>query len=230
MSGGSEAQRGTAALDFLSLAAHELRSPATAVNAAALALQERWEELDAEQRASLLSVIVKEAGRLASLVGDVLDASRIEAGAFSYSFADVDVAELVEEMVAAAAPGRDDVTLTARVEPLPRVRGDRRRLKQVLANLLENALEHSRAGDDVEVRAWAEDGSVRVAVRDRGPGLPREHQELVFEKFGRAGDGTRPGSGLGLFIARAIAEAHGGSLEVESAPGRGATFTLSLPT
>src|SRR5439155_15250834 len=115
--------------------------------------------------------------------------------------------------------------------PMPPARGDRERLRQVLANLIDNAVKYSRAGDEVEVAAAAENGAVQVAVSDRGPGIAREHQKLIFEKFGRANVAghAKPGTGLGLFIARSIVEAHGGSLDVSSAPDQGATFTLSLP-
>jgi signal transduction histidine kinase len=97
-------------------------------------------------------------------------------------------------------------------------------------NLIENAIKYSPAGDQVDVHAYAEAARVRVDVRDRGPGIAREDQRLIFEKFGRVTSGnTRPGTGLGLFIARSIAEAHGGTLEVSSAPEHGAVFTLDLP-
>jgi signal transduction histidine kinase len=101
----------------------------------------------------------------------------------------------------------------------------------VLANLIDNAVKYSPAGDEVEVAAAAENGTVRIAVRDNGPGIAREHQKLIFEKFGRAkvAGTAKPGTGLGLFIARSIAEAHGGSIDVESVPDRGATFVLALP-
>ena len=217
--------------DFVSLVSHELRSPMAAVIGAARTLQDRWRELSPEQRASFLALISDETGRLATLIGDVLDTSRIEAGTFTYSFSDVDLADLVREAVAAIGLGQDEVTVVARTpEAVPRVRGDRERLKQVLLNLIENAVKYSPAGEHVDVNAWAENGRVLVAVEDRGPGIPREQQGLIFEKFGRANvGGGKPGSGLGLFIARSITEAHGGRLGVRSAPGRGATFTLELP-
>jgi signal transduction histidine kinase len=111
------------------------------------------------------------------------------------------------------------------------VRGDAERLRQVLTNLLDNAIKYSPAGDEVEVRAYSEDGRIRIDVRDNGPGIAREDQRLIFEKFGRVTSGhTPPGTGLGLFIARSIVEAHGGTLDVTSAPERGATFTLDLPS
>ena len=218
--------------DFVSLVSHELRSPMAAVVGAARTLQERWRELSPGHRESFLQLIGSETSRLATLVGDVLDTSRIEAGTFSYSFTDVDLARLVEESVAAASLGQDDVRVRAVVRrPVPTVRGDRERLGQVLANLIDNAVKYSRAGDEVEVAAAAENGAFLVAVSDRGPGIRPEHQKLIFEKFGRAkvAGKAMPGTGLGLFIARSIVEAHGGALDVRSAPDQGATFTLSLP-
>jgi signal transduction histidine kinase len=217
--------------DFVSLVSHELRSPMAAVIGAARTLQERWRELSPGQRSSFLALIADETNRLAMLIGDVLDTSRIEAGTFSYSFSDVDVGELVRDAVATASVGQDEVTLVAKAPvALPHVRGDRERLKQVVMNLVENAVKYSQSGDEVEVGAFAENGRVLVTVTDSGPGIPREHHGLIFEKFGRANVGSgKPGTGLGLFIARSIAEAHGGTLTVRSGPGQGTTFTLALP-
>jgi signal transduction histidine kinase len=217
--------------DFVSLVSHELRSPMAAVIGAARTLEERWRELTADQRTAFLALIADETNRLAALIGDVLDTSRIEAGTFSYRFGDVDMAELVRDTVAGFTLHQEEVTVVTRAErQLPRVRGDRERLRQVLQNLLENAVKYSRVGEEIDVRAWQENGRVRVAVADTGPGIPREQQGLIFERFGRANVGLgKPGTGLGLFIARSIAEAHGGRLTVESTSGEGATFTLELP-
>jgi signal transduction histidine kinase len=217
--------------DFVSLVSHELRSPMAAVIGAARTLEERWRELTATQRTAFLALIADETNRLAALIGDVLDTSRIEAGTFSYRFGDVDVAELVRDTVAGFALHQEEVTVVAHVDrQVPKVSGDRERLRQVLQNLLENAVKYSRTGEEVDVRAWAENGRVLVAVEDTGPGIPREQHALIFERFGRANVGLgKPGTGLGLFIARSIAEAHGGRLTVDSSPGDGATFTLNLP-
>jgi signal transduction histidine kinase len=218
--------------DFVSLVSHELRSPMSAVMGAARTLQERDDELTEEQRGVLLGLIVREAERLAVLVGDVLDTSRIEAGTFSYSFDAVDLRRLVEDAVVSAMLSQGEVLVHATLpEPLPTVRGDRERLRQVLTNLIDNAVKYSAEGQEVEVSAWAADGFLRIAVTDRGPGIPPEQQQLIFEKFGRAKlpGGSKPGTGLGLFIARSIAEAHGGTVEVDSQSGDGAVFTLSLP-
>jgi signal transduction histidine kinase len=218
--------------DFVSVVSHELRSPMAAVIGAARTLQGRWRELTPDQRQSFLALIGDETSRLADLVGDVLDTSRIEAGTFSFSFSDVDLAALVRDVAAAAELGQDEVRVTTEVGPaLPSVRGDRERLRQVIQNLVENAVKYSSAGGEVRLVATAHNGRIRVDVQDEGPGIPLEDQKLIFEKFGRsdAGGGAKPGTGLGLFIARSIVEAHGGSLEVDSAPKEGSVFTLELP-
>ncbi len=218
--------------DFVALVSHELRAPMASVIGSARTLQQRWRELKPDQRESFLALIADETGRLADLITDVLDTSRIEAGTFGYTFTDVDVGVLVEDSVATASVGLDEVTLRAEVEDgLPSVRGDRDRLRQVLTNLIDNAVKYSPAGAEVEVRVYPENSQVRIDVRDEGPGIAKADQRLIFEKFsrGKAAGAGKPGTGLGLFIARSIAEAHGGSLDVWSTPNRGATFTLALP-
>ncbi|MHB8469513.1 MAG: GAF domain-containing sensor histidine kinase, partial [Gaiellaceae bacterium] len=218
--------------DFVSLVSHELRSPMAAVIGAARTLQARWRTLNPDQREAFLALIADETNRLASLIGDVLDTSRIEAGTFSYTFSDVDLVRLVEEAVSTSSIGQDAVRVKASVAgALPRIRGDRERLRQVLANLIDNAVKYSPEGDEVKVTARRQNGFVQIAVSDNGPGISRDQQRLIFEKFGRAetGGGSKPGTGLGLFIARSIAEAHGGTLDVHSRPDAGATFVLALP-
>jgi signal transduction histidine kinase len=217
--------------DFISLVSHDLRSPMAAVIGSAQTLRERWRELTPEHREAFLALIADETSRLAQLIGDVLDTSRIEAGSFSYTFEDVDLGDLVEEAVATASVGQDEVPVRAAVNrPLPIVRGDRLRIRQVLSNLIDNAVKYSSAGDHVDVEVSSRNGAVLVDVSDRGPGIPSDQHRLIFEKFGRVRSAhMRPGTGLGLFIARSIAEAHGGSVEVRSAPGEGSTFTLTLP-
>jgi signal transduction histidine kinase len=216
--------------DFVSLVSHELRSPMATVIGSAKTLRERWRELTPEQRESFLGLIDHETNRLADLVADVLDTSRIESGTFTYTFRDIDLGEIVLESAAAAQGSQDEVQVRAEVKRLPTLRGDRERLRQVVQNLIDNAVKYSPAGGEVDVAAFAENGRITVEVRDHGPGVANEHQSLIFEKFGRvAGEHAKPGTGLGLFIARSIAEAHGGTLEVASAEGGGAIFTLALP-
>jgi signal transduction histidine kinase len=216
--------------DFVSLVSHELRGPMAAVVGAARTLQHRWRELKTEQREAFLTLIGDETTRLASLVADVLDTSRIEAGTFSYRFTDVDLAGLVRDTVTTASLAQDEVPIELELGTVAPVRGDVERLRQVVGNLVDNAVKYSPEGAAVHVSVSQHDGTVSVVVADGGPGIAEEDQALIFEKFGRASRGqTKPGTGLGLYIARAIAQAHGGSLDVRSAPGEGATFTLAIP-
>jgi signal transduction histidine kinase len=218
--------------DFVSMVSHELRTPMASVIGCAQTLNQRWRELTREQRESFLSLIESETSRLSDLVGDVLDTSRIEAGTFPYAFDAVDVEELVRETAAVVSLGQDEVRVTTNVSPtLPPIHGDRERLRQLLWNLLTNAVKYTVTGDEVEVAANAENGVVAVSVSDHGPGIPPESHRLIFEKFGRVSQhgGSEPGAGLGLYIARSIAEAHGGTLDVESDTGSGATFIVRLP-
>jgi signal transduction histidine kinase len=218
--------------DFVSLVSHELRSPMAAVIGAARTLQDRWRMLSADQREAFLALIGDETSRLAELVGDVLDTSRIEAGTFSYRFEEVELGRVIDEAVEAAVLAQQEVAVASVVRTgLPAIRGDRARLRQVLGNLIENAVKYSPEGGEVRISATAGNGAVQISVRDSGPGIPRDQQARIFEKFGRADveGGSKPGTGLGLFIARSIAEAHGGSLEVSSGFEPGATFTLALP-
>jgi signal transduction histidine kinase len=217
--------------DFVSMVSHELRSPMASLIGSAETLQARWRQLEPEQRDSFLALIGHETKRLSALVDDVLDTSRIEAGTFSYSFRDVDLGRLLRDSIAAAEHSSDDVRITARVsDSLPSIRGDGDRLRQVLSNILENAVKYSPSGSEVEVDAYAVDGRVLVDISDRGPGIRPQDRDLIFEKFGRVGAAEgKPGTGLGLFIARSIAEAHGGTVEVADGPHEGATFRLTLP-
>jgi signal transduction histidine kinase len=218
--------------DFVSLVSHELRAPMASIIGCAATLRQRWRELAPDQRESFLALIEQETGRLSTLIGDVLDTSRIEAGTFTYVFADVDLGELVRETASMVELGHDEVKVTTHVrDPLPVVWGDRERLRQLLLNLVTNSAKYTVSGDEIEVRAGTEDGHVLVSVIDHGPGIPADQHRLIFEKFGRVNSGGRskPGAGLGLFIARSIAEAHGGSLDVQSEAGSGTAFTFRLP-
>jgi signal transduction histidine kinase len=212
----------------VSVVSHELRSPITSVAGAAQTLRRRWDTLSAHERDACFDVVDNESRRLVQLASDVLETSLIEAGTFTYSFAEVDIGTLVHAAAEAARSGPAAVRVRV-ADGLPGVRADRGRLRQVITNLVDNAIRYEPVDGAVDVRAYPLDGRVCVDVTDHGPGIAGEDQERIFEKFGRAGGGTKHGTGLGLFIARSIAEAHGGTLEVESAPERGSTFTLSLP-
>jgi signal transduction histidine kinase len=204
--------------DLLSLTLHELRSPVAALTAIAAAVSERRGALGRDEAQTLLRLAVA-AGRDVERI--VLDATP---GALRRER--VDTARLVAD--AAAAAGLGGRTISAHAEgDLPPLDADPVRLRQALANLVENAAAHSPAEAPIVVSASRAGDGVRIAVADEGDGIPTERLEAIFDAGVRFAD--RPGQGLGLAVARAVAEAHGGRLEVASAPGRGATFTLVLP-
>jgi signal transduction histidine kinase len=220
--------------DFVSLVSHELRSPMAAVIGSAKTLQRRWRELTPEQRDSFLGLIDHETNRLADLVADVLDTSRIESGQFSYTFTDVDVGELVQESAAAAESGQDEIEIRSHVRrPLPLVRGDRERLRQVLTNLLDNAVKYSPECRTVWVEMSRQSDQISIEVQDQGIGIPIAEQREIFDRFVRGGDSkTRriSGTGIGLAMVREIVRAHGGEILLTSEPGRGSRFTVVLRT
>jgi two-component system, OmpR family, sensor histidine kinase KdpD len=207
---------------------HDLRSPLTAIGAASELLADPDALLGESDRAELFASIRDQARRLDRLVANLLDLSRLEAGAAS------PLAELwpVDELVGRALDGvgadgeRVTVSLPADV---PAVRVDAAQVERVLVNLVENALWYSSSTDPVEVRAAAGGGEVVISVSDRGPGVDVADRESIFEPFWRGRGAGERGSGLGLAIARGFAGVNGGRVWVESEPGRGATFSLALP-
>ena len=204
--------------DRLAVLRHELRSPVAAIVAIAETLAARREQLDEATLLRLLELAL-EAGR---------DVERIAHDAAPTSLRPelVDPAKLVAETVTAAR--LRGAAIRAVAEPgLPALRADPVRLRQALANLVRNALAHSPPGIDVVVSARARSDGVELAVVDQGGGIARERHGLIFEPGVRFAE--RAGEGIGLAVARAIAEAHGGRIEVESSPGEGATFRLVVP-
>jgi signal transduction histidine kinase len=184
--------------------------------------------------AEIAEVVRRQSARMSALVRDLLDLSRLESEGFLPEREGVDLEALVGEVVGAwgeRASGKG-LALAARVEPGLGVHADRRLLRQALDNLVENAVKYVPAGRAVEIEARAVPEGVEIVVADTGEGIPREDQPRVFERFYRVEKGrsrTSGGTGLGLAIVKHVAEVHGGRVEVESAPGRGATFRLIFP-
>jgi len=204
---------------------HDLRSPLTAIRAAADGLERADLDLDAEDRAELVDAIRAEAARLERVVTNLIDLSRLEAGAVSPRpevwSADELVARSLEPLAAAAE--RVVVVLPA---DLPVARVDAAQIERALVNLIENALKFSSSKDEVTVTVERDDGSLFIRVRDRGPGVAPTQLGRIFEPFERGAAGS---TGLGLAIARGFAQANGGRIDVASRPGEGATFSLVLP-
>ncbi len=208
---------------FTSDVAHELRTPLTALVAEASLLAEHLEAMppDARRPAELL---VGDVGRLRRLVEDLMTISRFDAGREDVRLGRVDLTSLVAATV--RARGWDEVV--ALDGEGATIRSDARRIERVVANLVENAIEHGR-GRDVRVRVGREGRSAVVEVSDRGPGIGAEHLPHVFERLYKADPARGGGSGLGLAIALEDARLLGGGIEARSDPGRGSRFTLRLP-
>jgi len=208
---------------LLRAVSHDLRSPLTSITTAIGALRNDELVFTAEDRRELLDTIAVDADRLARLVGDLLDLSRLEAGGAEPEPQVWQLDELVRDVVAElGASGRVEL---AGEHPLVNV--DAVQIQRVLANLLENALRFSPAGSSVHVRITATRREAIVRVVDQGPGVEEAMLDRVFEPFYRGEQ--RSGAGLGLAIARGFAEANGGRVWAESRPGQGATFALALP-
>lgn len=218
---------------FISVVSHELKTPVALIKGYAETLSREDARWDRETVRDSLAVIVDEADRLTELIESLLDASRLQSGDLKLNIADVAVDALARQLIEKFKTQTSKHTLIADFPPdFPEVRGDEERLRQVIANLLSNAIKYSPGGGEIRVTGSTTPETVQVAVSDQGAGIGAQDLPHVFERFYRAdADLTRrvKGTGLGLFLARSIALAHGGDLKVESEPEKGSTFTLTLP-
>ncbi len=220
-------------VEVVSTVSHELRSPLTSVKGYTSLLLNRWDRLDDDQKRSMLEQVQHDADRVTRLITELLDISRLETGRLRLRCQMIDIAQLaggIVEKVGIAYPDLD-VAMTF-PEDLPVVYADPDKVEQVLTNLLENAAKYA---DGPIVRLEGsfdpEAKMLTVAVHDVGKGIPAAELPRLFNKFFRGSEGGRPsGSGLGLYIARGLVEAHGGRLTASSRLGEGSTFTFNLPT
>jgi signal transduction histidine kinase len=222
--------------DFVSTVTHELRTPLTSIRAFSEILHDN-PDLPADERQKFLNIIIQESERLTRLINQVLDLAKLESGRAEWRVSAIDIRSVIEDSINATSQlfRAKNVALETRLPPsLPPIRADRDRLVQVLINLLSNAVKFVAADTGrVEVELFHDPDGLRVHVADNGPGISRENQQFIFEKFRQAGDTMteKPeGTGLGLPISRQIIEHLGGRLWVESEPGAGATFAFVLPT
>jgi signal transduction histidine kinase len=219
--------------DFLATMSHELRTPLNAIIGFSEVLQEEmFGELNERQLAYVNEVL--EAGKhLLSLINDVLDLAKIEAGSMELELSEVAIPEVLRSAVSMhserASRGGIELSLATEPEEIA-ISADGRRVRQVVFNLLSNAVKFTPAEGRVDVSARLDDGQVEIAVADTGPGIAPEELETIFEEFKQARDGKRAeGTGLGLPLSRKLVELHGGRLWVESAAGNGSTFRFTLP-
>jgi two-component system, OmpR family, phosphate regulon sensor histidine kinase PhoR len=220
--------------EFVATASHELRTPVTTIFGAARTLQQRGQELSGRQRERLMELIEHEAQRLTEVVDQILVSSQLDRGEFSLSEGLCDLPQLCRDVIAAASTRRPESGIISLLVPndIEPVSCDPARLRQVLVNLVENALKYSPPRTPVAIHVDDAPDRVRIAVNDEGPGIPAADQQRIFEKFYRLDPEMSRGvggSGLGLYISRQLVERMGGSLTVDSIVGRGSTFTIELP-
>ena len=220
--------------DFVATVSHELRTPLTSMMGFLEMIREgEAGELNDEQK-RFLAIVYRSSERLQRLVGDLLFVARLDANGLQMQFGNVSVDEVVSDCVESSAALARSRELELRVEQsaVPHVWGDRERLSQLVSNLVSNAIKFTPAGGSVTVRTFARDHEAVIEVEDTGIGIPAAEQSRLFQRFFRSSTATEqaiPGTGLGLVISKAIAEAHGGGMDVRSEPGVGTCFSVRLP-
>ncbi len=219
--------------DLIAEMVHELRTPLAAIKATTYVILKP--EIDDERRAQMIEIIGQETDRLTRMTTEFLDLARLESGRAHLAQEQINLVTLMESAVETVRPQATDrdLTLVTEVDPpdLPIITGDEQKLKQVLLNLLTNAIKYNREGGTVTLRGSQEGNSIVVSVQDTGLGISQESQDHIFERFYRVADteGYTQGTGLGLAIAKRIVEGHGGEISVASESGVGTTFTFRLP-
>ncbi|HSJ56760.1 MAG TPA: ATP-binding protein [Anaerolineae bacterium] len=218
---------------LLSTVSHELRTPLASIKGFATTLLRRDVEWDEASRRDFLSIIDEESDRLSELIGNLLDMSRIEAGELAVEPETVDLIPLLRETAAAFQPISSSHDLQIDVDgPLPLVLADPRRTRQVLRNLIENAIKYSPGGGPVRLGARVHGSSIQVSVADEGIGIEPDMVGRIFDRFYQIDSASTRrvgGTGLGLPISQAIVEAQGGTIWAESEPGAGSTFHFTVP-
>lgn len=220
--------------DFVSNVSHELRTPLALIRLYAETL-ELGRITTSDKKQQYYRIIRKESERLSALINNILDFSRIEAGRKEYEFRETDIAELIRNTLDSYRYQieQQGFAFEESIDPdLPAVYVDREAIARALVNLMNNALKYSCEQKFLGVKLYRDNGAVKLEVADRGIGIARRDQAKIFEKFYRAGDPlvhNTKGSGLGLSLVRHITQAHGGDISVESAPGKGSKFILSIP-
>jgi signal transduction histidine kinase len=219
---------------FLANMSHELRTPLNAILGYTELIQDAVYGEPPEKMMAVLDRISRNGKHLLGLINDVLDLSKIEAGQLVLALENYSLKDVVQGVYGAVETLAANKSLAFKVEmapDLPLGRGDERRLTQVLLNLVGNAIKFTDQGE-VTIKASAENGDYKLAVRDTGPGISEADQRKLFQEFQQADNSitkAKGGTGLGLAISKRIIEMHGGRIWVESRPGQGSTFALTLP-
>lgn len=218
--------------DFTNMVVHELRAPLTAIKDAARLIETDDGKLSKEEQNKLLRIISEQAEKLLAQVSSILDAAKIEAGQFTIEKKPSDLKKLLEERVEFFSPEAEKkgITIVSEIEELPQILIDPARIEEVMNNLISNSLKFTQSGGKITVKATIlEKQNITISVSDTGIGIPKEKQQQVFSKFFEVSNGSRKGTGLGLYITKGIIEKHGGLVEFESELGVGTTISFTLP-
>jgi signal transduction histidine kinase len=217
---------------FVSVISHELKTPVALIKGYVSTLRREDASWDPLVVRDSLQVIEEESDRLTELIENLLDASRLQAGALAINRSDVALNILAERIAARFRTQTDTHTITVNLDSgFPVILADEDRLEQVLSNLISNSIKYAPDGGEIRLSGQVRSEQVILCVSDQGPGIAPEDIPHVFDRFYRASEATRTtkGAGLGLFLARAVVEAHGGRIWVDPKPGGGARVCFSLP-
>jgi signal transduction histidine kinase len=220
--------------EFVATVSHELRTPLTSMMGFLEMIREGEAGQLTDEQKRFLAIVYRSSERLQRLVGDLLFVARLDANGLQLQFAELRADEVVQDQVEAvgALARSREIALVVDIQPLPPVLADRERLAQLVGNLISNALKFTPAGGTVSIRTFVDGRNAVIEVADTGIGIPAAEQDRLFQRFFRSTTATEqaiPGTGLGLVISQAIAEAHGGSITVISDAGQGARFRVELP-
>lgn len=217
--------------EFIAMVVHDIRTPNAVVTGFLSLLRDNWPQLPPERIDELLARAMENTSHISNLVTDMLTAARIDSGEFTYKMGAFDLAEVIYRTI---GPARDTnpgmVFEVALPSELPSAYGDLDRQQQILNNLLSNAVKFSPQGTTVTVSVERRPDMLAVSVSDQGPGISSTDQRKLFQRFSRLESSSHAkGTGLGLFISKALAEGQGGTISVDSKPGKGSTFTYTVP-
>lgn len=217
--------------EFVAMVVHDIRTPNAVVTGFLSLLRENWAQLPRERIDELLSRAMESTSHISGLVADMLTAARIDSGEFTFKLAPFDLAEVVYRTVGPTRDTNPEMSFEVSLAPdLPRAFGDIDRQQRILNNLLSNAVKFSPAGTTVTITVARRGEELTVSVADEGPGISSTDQKKLFRRFSRLeGRSHAKGTGLGLFISKALVEGQGGTISVDSARGRGSTFMYTVP-
>jgi signal transduction histidine kinase len=216
--------------DFLATISHELRTPLGFIKGYSTTLLRQDTSWDAGTQREFLAIIDEEADRLAQLIEDMLESSRLQSNTIQFKFQPTRMDALIRDVVLRTRQRQPGISIDLDFDAVPPIPGDNIHLTRVFENLFSNATKYA-SGSPLKVTMRVMDGSLHIGFTDQGPGIPLEYQTLIFERFYRVPDENAPsmGTGLGLYICEQIIMAHHGKIWVESAPGQGTTFHIELP-